>query len=138
MLMSNLETTMQKFIKGGNQMTKKVIGVKFDGTYKTYHYYVLDDYSYEVGDHVVVKARGEFKVVRVVSTDVESVNATVPIVCKVHKAKYDNFFAKKEKKEAIVKKLAAIEKQTSDLAKYRYLSTVSPEAAELVKELESL
>jgi hypothetical protein len=79
----------------------KTIAVKFPTTNKRYTYKTVDDF--EVGDFVVVKAQGEFKVVEVVEVhkvpqiDVESNIKYQWVIQKVDTASYDEMNLREEK-----------------------------------------
>lgn len=124
-------------------MNKKTIAVRFQNGFnnKDYHYYVLDDYTYSVGDHVVVRVGGsapELQVCRITATDVKSGNATKPIMCKVQTTMYNKWFGDEVRRAEIVTKLDLMERELEVNSKYQMLAKVNPKARALLTELEAL
>lgn len=104
-----------------------------------YHY--LSDLDLKVGDNVIVESPSEGYVVVIVTKlcgPLESSKATKWIVQKVLDEEYKKREEVRRQKAVIEAKLKAIEKQYESSQKYAYLASFSPEAADLLKQLENI
>lgn len=121
-----------------------IVAVCFKGTGANYAgsvYHYLTDLPLKKGDEVIVDTpSGGLTVVKVaaVLADNSVTKATKWVVQKVDRTEYDRREEERRRKIVIETKLKAIEKEVEASYKYKYLAAVSPEAAELIKELESI
>lgn len=121
-----------------------IVAVRFKGSSNIYcgsAYHYLTDLPLKVGDEVIVDSPSQGLVVVSVSAlfvDHSSTKATKWVVQKVDRSEYDRREEERRRKIVIETKLKAIEKEVEASYKYKYLAAVSPEAAELIKELESI
>ena len=121
------------------------VAVKFKG-YKSRHgqgpdYHYLSDLDLKVGDNVIVDSPTEGYVVVIVTKlcgSLETSKATKWIVQKVDDTEHKHREELRRQRAVIEAKLKAIEKQYESSQKYAYLAAISPEAASLIKELESI
>lgn len=120
---------------------KQVIEVRFNKGGKTYHYNVIDHYSYQPGDHVVVDSPYDgLTVVEVVNVNVDrDLNkANKAVVCKVHRGRYDEYLEDQEKRKEIIAELTKIEKEVEERQKWEFLANYSPQAKRLIDRLKKL
>lgn len=121
-----------------------IVAVQFKGAGKDYNsqrYSYLTDLPLKIGDEVIVDSPSSgLVVVKVASVLAEYPHnsATKWVVQKVDRSEYDRREEDRRRKIVIETKLKAIEKEVEASYKYKYLAAVSPEAAELIRELESI
>ncbi len=106
---------------------------------RKYSYMIPDDVKIKKGDVVVVNAAGNIAIGHVQSTSAgRDAAATKFIVQKVDMTAYQEAVAKEQRKKTLEAKLKAIEKTMEVQRKYDYLKMFSPEAAEILEELEKI
>lgn len=121
-----------------------IVAVQFKGAGKDYNsqrYSYHTDLPLKIGDEVIVDSPSSgLVVVKVVavSGNYDGTSASKWVVQKVDRSEYDRREEERRRKVVIETKLRAIEKEVEASYKYKYLAAVSPEAAELIRELESI
>ena len=121
----------------------KTVSVKFSSGYqeKTYAYLTdIDDVS--VGDTVVVESPHSGMtcvVVKGIDDSAEAISkATKWVVCKVNDTAYRARIEAEREKAKILAKLQKIKAQVLEQNQFEELARLSPEAADLVKQLKTL
>lgn len=103
-----------------------------------YHYVVPDEIELKVGDIAIVDTQYGPGLVKVHSLHSESAKATRYVIQKVDLSEHQERQERMRRRSVIQSKLRAIEKEVFDRQKYDMLRMYSPEAAELLRELETL
>lgn len=120
------------------------VGAQFRGEYSkyfagtVYDYLVPDEIELRVGDYIVVDTVNGLGLAKVHDLKTSSKKATRYVVQKVDLTAFEERQERARRRSVIEAKLRVLEKEVMQQQRENFLRNYSPEAAELLRQLETL